>query len=165
VFVNSRLEHPHPSPPILWRWKLNRGPPSITFMFFIQSWTIFIVIEIGYTHMPNFTLGCWCQLSFGQEWTHCLKNIAHFAKRAGTIRVQEDSRYIPKWESAFRLCILHLQLYCSKPLEPQNWPEWTTTHQLTIHWMPVMTPLSMNLNRVISGFTLLTHSVRNGLYM
>jgi len=31
---------------------------------------------------------------FGQEWTHCFENIAHFAKRAGTIRVQEDRRYI-----------------------------------------------------------------------
>jgi hypothetical protein len=45
--------------------------------------------------MPIFTLGCWCQLRFGQEWTHCFKDVAHFAKRAGTIRVQGDSRYIP----------------------------------------------------------------------
>jgi hypothetical protein len=76
--------------------KTERGATIHNVMFFIQSWTIFIVIGIGYTYMPIFTLGCWCQLRFGQEWTHCLKNIAHFAKRAGTIRVQEDSRYIPK---------------------------------------------------------------------
>jgi len=31
-------------------------------MFFIQSWTIFIVIGIGYTYKPIFTLGCWCQV-------------------------------------------------------------------------------------------------------
>jgi hypothetical protein len=27
-------------------------------------------------------------------------------------------------------------------------PEWTSTHQRTIHWMPTMTQLWMNLNRV-----------------
>ncbi len=45
-------------------------------------------------------------------------------------------------------------------------PEWTSTCQCTIQWMPIMTQFWMKLNWVnISGFTLVTHYVRSRFYI
>jgi hypothetical protein len=35
-----------------------------------------------------------------------------------------------------------------------TWPQWTSTHQRTIHWMPIITQLWMNLNWVNIWFHL-----------
>jgi hypothetical protein len=40
------------------------------------------------------------------------------------------------------------------PVKRRAGPEWTSTHQLTIHWMPIMTQLWMNLNQIIIWFCL-----------
>jgi hypothetical protein len=152
-----------PFAPNSWKVKTEPGASVHNVMFLIQSWTIFIVIRIGYTYMPIFTLVWVAGVSWGlaKSGPIALKMLHILSKG----RVQ--SGYSKTADiSQVGVCIqtMHLTppVVLQQPLEPQNWPEWTTTYQVTIHWIPVMTPLSMNLNRVISGFTL---QPRNGLYM
>ncbi len=57
----------------------------------------------------------------------------------------------PNCMQSWKIC-LHIPL---EVLEgPLQWPQWTSTHQCTIHWMPVTTHLWMNFNRVNTWFHL-----------
>ncbi len=40
-----------------------------------------------------------------------------------------------------------------------TWPQWTSTHHRTIHWMPIITQCGWTSTGLIFGFTLVTSSV------
>jgi len=79
-------------------------------------------------------------IAMNQLATHCWKVYISTEERV-------DSRVMTLWYS---LCLETL-----KPSKRGFWgPQWTSTHQHTIHWMPIIAHLWMNLNWVNLWFAL-----------
>jgi hypothetical protein len=62
------------------------------------------------------------------------------------------------WEEERPNCMQSWKICLHIPLEvlegTLQWPQWISTHQCTIHWMPLTTHLWMNFNRVNIWFHL-----------